>query len=162
MRPKITTSSHISHSISYNEQKVEEQLAERLTAANMFKPLDRLSREDIFHRFDRRMKLNDRVRTSLHITLNFDPQDKLTNEQMQKIYRTLQMFLSLLKCDLYLGVVLATLSILINRNREDQIILSAVAVCFSVVMKRYRWCVLSITIDIDIGTAIGIINSRFI
>ena len=40
------------------------------------------------HRFQRRMELNDRVRTSLHITLNFDPQDKLTNEQMRQIART--------------------------------------------------------------------------
>lgn len=85
MRPKITTCKHIARSIAYNEQKVEQHVAERLTAANLLKPLPRLSQDDILHRFQRRMELNDRVRTSLHITLNFDPQDKLTNDKMLQI-----------------------------------------------------------------------------
>jgi hypothetical protein len=88
MRPKITTCHHVSRSILYNEQKVERHVAERLAAANLLKPLDRLAPADILHRFSRRMGLNDRVHTSLHITLNFDPQDQLTNEQMQKIAYT--------------------------------------------------------------------------
>ncbi|HET6256746.1 MAG TPA: relaxase/mobilization nuclease domain-containing protein [Puia sp.] len=88
MRPKITSCHHISHSIIYNEQKIEVNKAERLAAANMLKPLDRLSQDDIIHRFERRMELNDRVRTSLHITLNFDPQDELANDRMQEIART--------------------------------------------------------------------------
>ncbi len=85
MRPKIISCRHISRSIRYNEQKVEGQTAERIAAANLLKPLDQLTLEDIEHRFLRRMELNDRVRTSLHITLNFDPQDKLTNNLMQHI-----------------------------------------------------------------------------
>jgi hypothetical protein len=88
MRPKIITCHHVSRSILYNEQKVEQHVAERLAAANLLKPLDRLAPDNILHRFNRRMELNDRVRTSLHITLNFDPQDKLTNEQMQQIAHT--------------------------------------------------------------------------
>jgi len=88
MRPKITTCRSVAHSISYNEEKVELHIAERLTAANLLKSLERLTMEDILHRFDRRMELNDRVRTSLHITLNFDPQDKLTGDQMREIART--------------------------------------------------------------------------
>ena len=31
------------------------------------------------------MQLNERVDTSLHITLNFDPQDQLTNDRMREI-----------------------------------------------------------------------------
>lgn len=85
MRPKITTCRHISRSIAYNEQKVELKAAERLTAANMLKPLPDLTADNILRRFNRRMELNDRVRTSLHITLNFDPQDKLTNWNMRDI-----------------------------------------------------------------------------
>jgi hypothetical protein len=87
MRPRITTSRHVARSIWYNEQKVELHVAERLDAANLLKPLPHLTPAEILHRFHRRMELNDRVRTSLHITLNFDPQDTLSNEQMQQITR---------------------------------------------------------------------------
>lgn len=85
MRPKITTSRHIARSIYYNEEKVRQQCAERLTGANLLKPLDRLTPEDMLRRFERRMEYNDRVSTSLHITLNFDPLDKLTNICMRDI-----------------------------------------------------------------------------
>ncbi len=88
MRPKITTCRHISRSIAYNEQKVALNRAERLTSANMLRPVSRITADDILHRFNRRMELNDRICTSLHITLNFDPQDKLTNEQMQQVAHT--------------------------------------------------------------------------
>jgi hypothetical protein len=85
MRPKITTCHHISRSIAYNEHKVELGAAERLTANQLLRPLSGLTTGDILHRFERRMELNDRVRTSLHITLNFDPQDTLYDLQMEFI-----------------------------------------------------------------------------
>src|SRR5580698_198805 len=82
MRPKITTSHSIARSILYNEQKVELRVAERLVAANFLKECPALKTEDIIQRFQRRMELNDRVSTNLHITLNFDPQDRIPAERM--------------------------------------------------------------------------------
>jgi hypothetical protein len=82
MRPKITTSHNIARSIFYNEQKVQLGVAERLVAANFLKECPKLTTEDIIQRFQRRMELNDRVTTNLHITLNFDPQDKIPVERM--------------------------------------------------------------------------------
>ena len=85
MRPKIMTSRSIARSLSYNEEKVRLGKAECLTAANFLKDLPRLTPEDKLHSFQRRMDLNERVSTSLHITLNFDPSDKLSNGQMKQI-----------------------------------------------------------------------------
>ena len=82
MRPKIATSHNIARSILYNEQKVQLGAAERLVAANFLKESPKLTTEDILLRFQRRMELNDRVSTNLHITLNFDPQDKIPVERM--------------------------------------------------------------------------------
>jgi hypothetical protein len=85
MRPKIMTSHSIARSLDYNEEKVRIGKAECITAANFLKDQSRLTREDKLHCFQRRMELNERVRTSQHITLNFDPADKLSNDQMKKI-----------------------------------------------------------------------------
>ncbi|HEV3326265.1 MAG TPA: relaxase/mobilization nuclease domain-containing protein [Puia sp.] len=85
MRPKIMACHNIAHSITYNENKLKQGRAECLTAANFLKDPSRLSLEDKLHRFEKRMELNDRVSTNLHITLNFDPLDNLSNEQMAKI-----------------------------------------------------------------------------
>jgi hypothetical protein len=85
MRPKIMTSRSIARSLNYNEEKVRIGKAQCLTAANFLKDLSRLTQEDKLHCFQRRMDLNERVCTSQHITLNFDPGDKLSNDQMKKI-----------------------------------------------------------------------------
>src|SRR5271169_5167501 len=85
MRPKIMPCHNIARSLTYNEQKVTLEKAELLTAANFLKEGSRLTLADKLHRFEQRMELNDRVSTNLHITLNFDPQDKLSNDQMKKI-----------------------------------------------------------------------------
>jgi hypothetical protein len=79
------TSRSITRSLTYNEQKVTQGRAELLTAANFLKEAPRLSYAEKLRCFERRMQLNDRVTTSQHITLNFDPADHLTNEQMQTI-----------------------------------------------------------------------------
>jgi hypothetical protein len=73
--------------VKYNERKVSEGRAELLDAANFLKEKGRLSLEDKVGRFRRRMELNERVTTNLHITLNFDPLDDLTKEKMQEIAR---------------------------------------------------------------------------
>ncbi|HEY4061012.1 MAG TPA: relaxase/mobilization nuclease domain-containing protein [Puia sp.] len=85
MRPKIIPSRSIARSLMYNEEKVTLRQAEYLVAGNFLKDLSRLSPEDKLHCFQRRMELNDRVVTNQHIMLNFDPLDKLSNDQMKKI-----------------------------------------------------------------------------
>jgi len=88
MRPKIETSHNIARSLMYNEKKVSQQQAECLYAANYLKQLSDLTVADKLRRLQRRMQLNDRVTTNLHITLNFDPADNLTNDRMKQIAKT--------------------------------------------------------------------------
>jgi hypothetical protein len=85
MRPKITSSNSIARSLTYNEQKLTQGKAECLTAANYLKDPDRLTYTEKLHRLQHRMELNDAVKTSQHITLNFDPSDQLSNEKMKEI-----------------------------------------------------------------------------
>jgi len=85
MRPKITSCKSVARSLRYNEQKVDRGTAECLTAANFLKDRERLTVEEKLHCFERRMQLNERVSTNLHITLNFDPRDNLSNERMRQI-----------------------------------------------------------------------------
>lgn len=87
MRPKIEPCHNIAKSLMYNEQKVTQQKAECLYAANYLRQLPDLTVEDKLRRFQRRMQLNDRVTTNLHITLNFDPSDQLSNDRMKEIAR---------------------------------------------------------------------------
>ena len=75
----------IKRSICYNENKVTQNQAECLYAANFLKDTDRLTIDDKLLRFERRQQLNERVTTSLHITLNFDPADTLPDEKMRRI-----------------------------------------------------------------------------
>lgn len=85
MRPKITSSHSITRSLRYNEEKIGLGKAECILAANFVKDLSHLSFEDKLYRFKHRMELNDKVSTSLHITLNFDPLDQLSNDRMTAI-----------------------------------------------------------------------------
>ena len=85
MRPKIMSCKSIAKTLQYNEQKLTQGTAECILAANFLKDVSRLTPQDKLHCFQRRMALNDRVTTNQHITLNFDPLDKLSNDQMQKI-----------------------------------------------------------------------------
>jgi hypothetical protein len=71
----------------YNENKVMLNKAECLMAENFLKDVSDLTVEDKLHRFERRMQLNERVYTCQHITLNFDPLDQLSKDQMKAIVR---------------------------------------------------------------------------
>lgn len=83
MRPKIIATQKIARSLTYNEEKVTLGKAECILSANFLRT--NLTPEDKLHAFQRRMSLNERVRTSLHITLNFDPSDRLDNKTMTQI-----------------------------------------------------------------------------
>jgi len=88
MRPSIKQSDSIARSLMYNEQKVTQKQAECILADNFLKDVDQLTLKDKLLRFERRQQLNQRVTTSQHISLNFDPADNLSNEKMQAIART--------------------------------------------------------------------------
>jgi len=80
-------SQSIVRSLNYNEQKITQKLAECILAANFLKDVERLTYEDKLHRFKRRMELNEEVSTSYHISLNFDPSDKLSDTVLKEIAR---------------------------------------------------------------------------
>ena len=88
MRPKITPCKSLKHSLIYNEEKLTSKQASCILAENFLKDVHRLTLDDKLERFQRLSQLNERVTTSQHITLNFDPLDQLSDEQMQKIARS--------------------------------------------------------------------------
>ncbi len=87
MRPDINPSQSIKRSLWYNEQKVMQKQAVCILAENFLKDADRLTYEDKMQRFKRRLELNEDVSTSYHISLNFDPSDKLSTRSLQEIAR---------------------------------------------------------------------------
>ena len=85
MRPIIMTSHSISRSLSYNENKIRLGKVACISTANFLKDTSRQTPEYRLHCFQRRMELNDQVKTNQHITLNFDPTDQLSDERMKQI-----------------------------------------------------------------------------
>ncbi|MBS1664874.1 MAG: relaxase/mobilization nuclease domain-containing protein [Bacteroidetes bacterium] len=83
MRPKITAPHNIARTLYYNEDKVKLGNAVCLRSANFLKT--RPTPEDKLHALQKRMSLNERVSTCLHITLNFDPSDVMGDETMKQI-----------------------------------------------------------------------------
>ena len=89
MVARINTSKSISKALNYNEQKVKSGKAELLTASGFIKDADQLNLYDKIAHFERHISLNERATTNtLHLSLNFDPADKLTNEKMKEIAET--------------------------------------------------------------------------
>jgi hypothetical protein len=67
----------------YNEQKVRQQVAECIYAANFLKNIEELKFEDKQERFDALTAWNQRIRHKiLHISLNISPKDQIDNEKM--------------------------------------------------------------------------------
>src|ERR1700748_520354 len=72
--------------LHYNENKVTAGEAKLLLASGFAGDAAQYSLAQKLRRFEHLTVLNGRVKTNaVHITLNFDPQDKLTNEQLQQI-----------------------------------------------------------------------------
>ena len=89
MVARINTSKSISKALNYNEQKVQLGKAELLIASGFIKDSDQLNFYDKITHFERHISLNERATTNtLHLSLNFDPADKLTNEKMKEIAET--------------------------------------------------------------------------
>jgi len=89
MVARINTSKNISKAINYNEQKVQQGKAEILFAKNFLKDVHDMNFYDKLRHFEKLMSLNQRASTNtLHVSLNFDPSETLSNEKMIEVARS--------------------------------------------------------------------------
>jgi hypothetical protein len=85
----IKTGHSIRRILNYNEQKVKERVAKCLFAANYAKDAEDLTFHNKLNRLLNQAALNENVtRNSVHISLNFDPSEKLSDEQLKDISET--------------------------------------------------------------------------
>jgi hypothetical protein len=86
MVTKITTPKSINRALNYNEQKVKAGKAECLYAGNFLNEANELNFYQKLQRFEHQNSLNQKAKTNtLHISLNFDLQDKLSRENLVEI-----------------------------------------------------------------------------
>lgn len=86
MVAKVTVPHSIKRALNYNEQKAQKGQAECLYAHGFLKEADNLSFFEKLERFEKLNELNQRATTNtLHVSLNFDPSEKLSKEQMVAI-----------------------------------------------------------------------------
>lgn len=86
MVARFVNGKNIRGMLHYNENKVAAGEARLLLASGFAGDIDKFSLEQRLQRFEHLTMLNTRVKTNaVHITLNFDEQDKLSNEQLQQI-----------------------------------------------------------------------------
>ncbi len=82
----IKTGSSLRRIVNYNEQKVIVGVAECIQAVNYPKDLELLTLHNKLNRLLNQAALNENVtRNSVHISLNFDPSENLTPEQLREI-----------------------------------------------------------------------------
>lgn len=82
----IHASSSLRRALNYNEQKVKEQVATCLAAANYPKDVEDLNFYQKLNRLQNLAALNVRTKVnSVHISLNFDPSEKLSEERLKEI-----------------------------------------------------------------------------
>lgn len=83
MVTKITSPSKIIAALNYNENKVKEGKAECLHANGYLLEANEMNFYQKMDGFENRNKLNGRATTkTLHISLNFDPTEKLNNDRL--------------------------------------------------------------------------------
>ncbi|WP_170122784.1 relaxase/mobilization nuclease domain-containing protein [Mucilaginibacter oryzae] len=72
--------------ISYNEHKVKAGAADLLVASGWLKEPGDLGFTELLRRFEKLTDLNQRTtKNALHVSLNFDPSEKLSPEKMEQI-----------------------------------------------------------------------------
>lgn len=72
--------------LHYNEEKVNEQVAVCLEAANYPKKADDLTIVQKLRRFEKLAELNEWTKSNcLHISLNFDPSEKISDDKFKEI-----------------------------------------------------------------------------
>jgi len=89
MVARINKGSSIKVSLNYNEQKLKQNAAELLLAENYFKDAQLLNFREKLFMLEHQAKLNERVKAnSVHISLSFDPEEKLSKEKLQGIAKS--------------------------------------------------------------------------
>src|SRR3978361_922929 len=84
----IKTGHSINRILNYNENKVKEGKAECISALNYPIDVEKMSFNQKLNRLLKQASLNENVtRNSVHISLNFDPSEKLSQEQLKEISR---------------------------------------------------------------------------
>jgi hypothetical protein len=72
--------------LEYNEKKVEQEVAELIHANGFIQDINRLAYEEKMARFEQLNALNHRTEVNmLHISLNFDPDERLNKELLTRI-----------------------------------------------------------------------------
>lgn len=83
MVARINTSKSILKALNYNEQKVQQGKAEILAESGFANDVEKLTFYDKLNHFERYTSLNERATTNtMHVSLNFDPSENLSNEKM--------------------------------------------------------------------------------
>ena len=86
MVARINTSKNLRRVLNYNEQKVASGTAQLLAANNFLKEVSELSFYEKERTFKMYMELNTKTTTNtLHVSLNFDPSEKLSNDKLEMI-----------------------------------------------------------------------------
>jgi hypothetical protein len=86
MVAKIITGKSLRGALHYNENKVLEGKAELILASGFAGDIDRMNFSQKLHRFENLLMLNPKVKTNtLHISLNFDAAERISNEALQQI-----------------------------------------------------------------------------
>jgi len=86
MVAKITSPARILAALNYNENKVQEGKAECLHASGYLRDAGDMNFYQKLEGFERLNKLNSRASTkTLHISLNFDPSEKLSHDKLISI-----------------------------------------------------------------------------
>ena len=86
MVARINKGHSLSRSLNYNELKLKQEKAELILAENYPKDMELLTFYDKLHRLTHQAELNERVKAnSVHLSLNFDPKEKLNREKLQEI-----------------------------------------------------------------------------
>jgi hypothetical protein len=89
MVARINTGKSIRKALNYNEKKVQNKEAECLHASNFLKDSSRMNFYEKLKTFEKLTSLNERATTNtLHVSLNFDPSEKLHNEKMIQIAKS--------------------------------------------------------------------------
>src|SRR5688572_23206851 len=86
---KITVPKSFRRALNYNEQKIKGGKAECIYAHQFLKDANQLNIYEKMNRFQKLIELNKRATTnSIHIALNFGPEEKISREKLIEIAST--------------------------------------------------------------------------
>jgi len=86
MVAKIVTGKKLRGALHYNENKVQEGTAELILASGFAGDIEQMNFNQKLQRFENLLMLNPKVKTNtLHISLNFDAAEKLSDQTLQRI-----------------------------------------------------------------------------